>query len=77
MLAGCIVKGATSSPVHCDAGLERPRQTRSITVHFAGDQSLVNHIPIAEDWNYAIRMYEPEPEILDGTWTFPEILPAH
>ena len=35
-----------------------------------------NHLPIADGWNYAIRMYEPEPEILDGTWTFPTIEPA-
>ena len=53
-----------------------PNPDGSITVHFGGDPSLVNHIPIAEGWNYAIRMYEPEPEILDGTWTFPEITPT-
>jgi hypothetical protein len=22
-------------------------------------------------WNYIVRMYQPGPEILDGTWTLP------
>ena len=48
----------------------------SITIHFGGDPDRINHLPIADGWNYVIRMYEPEPEILDGTWTFPEIVPA-
>lgn len=54
----------------------QPNPDGSITIHFGGDPDQVNHIPIARDWNYAIRMYEPEPEILDGTWTFPEIVPV-
>jgi hypothetical protein len=27
-------------------------------------------------WNYAVRLYEPREEILDGKWTFPKVLPA-
>jgi hypothetical protein len=54
----------------------QPNPDGSITIHFGGDPNQINHIPIAEGWNYAIRMYEPEPEILNGTWTFPEIIPA-
>jgi len=23
-------------------------------------------------WNYAVRIYQPRPEILDGSWTFPQ-----
>ena len=48
----------------------------SISIHFGGDPDQVNYIPIAEGWNYGIRLYEPEPEVLDGTWVFPEIVPA-
>ncbi|MFC2177295.1 DUF1214 domain-containing protein [Actinomycetota bacterium] len=53
-----------------------PNPDGSITIHFGGDPNQVNHIPIAEGWNYAIRMYEPEAEILNGSWTFPKIVPA-
>jgi len=53
-----------------------PNPDGSITIHFGGDPDQVNHIPIADGWNYAVRMYEPEPEILDGTWAFPKIIPA-
>ena len=53
-----------------------PNPDGSITIHFGGDPNQVNYLPIADGWNYGIRMYEPEPEILDGTWTFPKIVPA-
>jgi hypothetical protein len=48
----------------------------SITIHFGGDPNQINYLPIAEGWNYAIRMYEPGDEILDGSWTFPKIVPV-
>jgi len=54
----------------------KPNPDGSITIHFGGDPNQINYIPIADGWNYAIRMYEPEPEILDGSWTFPKIIPA-
>jgi len=28
-------------------------------------------LPIMPGWNYIVRMYQPGPEILNGTWTFP------
>ena len=32
-------------------------------------RSIHGRRPVADGWNYGIRMYEPEPEILDGAWT--------
>ena len=43
----------------------------SITLHFGGDPSSINYIPITEGWNYVVRMYRPRAELLNGTWTFP------
>jgi hypothetical protein len=54
----------------------QPNPDGSITIHLGGDPDQINYLPIADGWNYAIRMYEPEPEILNGTWTFPRIEPA-
>ncbi len=49
----------------------------SFTIHFGGcDDGRVNCLPITPGWNYAIRMYEPRQEILDGDWTFPPIEPV-
>ena len=46
----------------------------SFTIHFGGCQDgRINCLPVSEGWNYGIRMYEPEPEIIDGTWKFPAI----
>lgn len=45
----------------------------SYTVQFGGCEGGVpNCLPIMKDWNYTVRLYRPRPEILDGTWMFPE-----
>ncbi|MBW8640759.1 DUF1214 domain-containing protein [Hoeflea sp. WL0058] len=50
----------------------------SFTIHFGGcDDGRVNCIPITPEWNYAIRLYQPRAEILDGSWTFPPVLPVN
>jgi hypothetical protein len=54
----------------------KPNADGSITIHFGGDPNQINYLPIAAGWNYAIRMYEPGQEILDGSWTFPKIVPV-
>lgn len=35
-----------------------------------------NCLPIMDGWNYTVRLYQPGPEILDGSWAFPEAQPA-
>jgi hypothetical protein len=49
----------------------------SVTVQFGGceDQG-ANCLPIFAGWNYMVRLYRPQPEVLDGTWTFPEAEPV-
>ena len=44
----------------------------SITVRF-GDGDEPNTLGIMPGWNYAVRMYQPRPEVLDGSWTFPSL----
>jgi hypothetical protein len=45
----------------------------SVSVHFGGcGDGRANCLPITEGWSYAIRLYLPRAEILDGSWTFPE-----
>jgi len=44
----------------------------SMTVHLGGcEDGRVNCLPIMEGWNYSVRLYQPAPEILDGSWVFP------
>jgi hypothetical protein len=44
------------------------------TVHFGGcHDGRPNCLPVVDGWNYAVRLYRPRAEILDGTWTFPAI----
>lgn len=44
----------------------------SVTVQFGGcDGSAKNCLPIMPGWNYWVRLYRPRPEVLDGTWSFP------
>lgn len=51
----------------------KPNKDGSFTIHFGGDPSSVNYLPITEGWNYSVRFYKPRKEILDGTWTFPDV----
>jgi hypothetical protein len=49
----------------------------SVTVQFGGcDGRAANCLPIMRGWNYIVRLYRPRPELLNGTWTFPEAEPV-
>jgi hypothetical protein len=49
----------------------------SMTIQFGGcDGKIPNCLPIVKGWNYAVRLYRPREEILNGTWKFPELKPA-
>jgi len=50
----------------------------SMTVHLGGCQDgRINCLPIMEGWNYTVRLYQPAPGILDGTWAFPAAQPLN
>ena len=50
----------------------KPNDDGSVTVSFGGcSDDRPNCLPIMEGWNYAVRMYQPRPEILNGSWKFP------
>ena len=49
-----------------------PNDDGSVTINFGGcDDDRPNCLPIMEGWNYAVRMYQPRSQIIDGTWKFP------
>jgi hypothetical protein len=49
----------------------------SVTIQFGGcDDGQANCLPIFPGWNYLVRLYRPRPEILDGSWSFPEARPV-
>jgi hypothetical protein len=51
-----------------------PNGDGSVTINFGGcSDDRPNCLPIMDGWNYVVRLYRPRPEILDGTWKFPEI----
>jgi hypothetical protein len=48
----------------------------SVTVYFGSPPDRPNSLPTPDGWNYTVRLYRPRAEVLDGTWTFPEIAHA-
>jgi len=48
----------------------------SVTINFGRGAEAMNNIPITPGWNYIVRLYRPEPEILDGKYTFPAAMLA-
>jgi hypothetical protein len=48
----------------------------AVSVQFGGcDEAAANCLPIMAGWNYMVRLYRPRPEILDGSWRFPQAIP--
>ena len=44
----------------------------SVTLNLApGGEGLTNHLYVTDGWNYALRLYRPQPAVLDKTWTPP------
>lgn len=50
----------------------KPNADGSVTVHFGGDPSAANYLPITPGWSYVVRMYQPRKPVVDGSWRFPE-----
>lgn len=46
-----------------------------VTVHFGGDDDVENRLSIMPGWNYTVRLYRARPEVLDGSWIFPNAKP--
>ena len=54
-----------------------PNADGSVTVRF-GDypKDTPNVIPTPEGWNILVRLYQPWPQVLDGTWQLPKLTPV-
>jgi hypothetical protein len=48
-----------------------------VTIHFGGDPSQPNFLPIMDDWNYMLRIYLPQEAYFSGSWTVSEATPAN
>jgi hypothetical protein len=54
-----------------------PNDDGSFTVRFGGcGGEAPNCLPIFAGWNYAVRLYLPRQEVIDGTWRFPAAEPV-
>ena len=73
--AGFFEKNAKNAYTF-NSATAKPNADGSFTIHFGGDESAINYLPITPGWNYLVRMYRPRKEILDGTWKFPEARPV-
>jgi hypothetical protein len=48
----------------------------TVTIHFGGDASATNYLPITDGWNYIVRCYLPGWQIIEGNWTPPAPQPV-
>ncbi|MGZ4308872.1 MAG: DUF1254 domain-containing protein [Gaiellaceae bacterium] len=49
----------------------------SVIVHLGGcADGRPNCLRLMDGWNYTVRLYQPQPEILDGSWAFPAVEPV-
>jgi hypothetical protein len=54
----------------------KPNSDGSTTIHFGGDKTADNYLPIEDGWNYLIRCYLPGWQIIEGNWTPPAAEPV-
>mgnify|MGYP003583007815 CR=1 FL=1 len=55
----------------------RPGADGSFDIQFGGcDGKLPNCLPTMRGWNYMVRLYRPRPDVLSGSWTFPQARPV-
>lgn len=47
----------------------------AVTIHFGGDPTQPNFLPIMPGWNYMLRIYLPQTPYFEGTWKAPEAQP--
>lgn len=50
-----------------------PNKDGSYTIHFGGDKNAPNYMDIFENWNFALRLYEPSEAYFNGKWVMPEL----
>ena len=53
-----------------------PNEDGSYTIHFGGDKDAVNYLDIFDDWNIALRIYEPTEAYFNGDWVMPGLEPT-
>ena len=49
----------------------KPDPDGSVTIHFGGNETAPNYLPITPGWNYLVRFYRPRKELLEGKWRLP------
>ena len=48
----------------------------TVTIHFGGNPTSTNYLPITDGWNYIVRCYLPGWQIIEGNWTPPAPQPV-
>lgn len=55
----------------------KPNKDGSITINFGENKKgRENYLFVMDGWNYAVRLYQPRKDILNGKWSFPEPQPS-
>ena len=54
-----------------------PEEDGSFIIRFGGDKNAANYMDVFEDWNLALRIYEPTEPYFNGEWVMPELVIAN
>ena len=52
----------------------KPNRDGSYTINFSNNDKKLNNLNIIKGWNYTIRLYEADEELINGIWIFPELV---
>ena len=67
---------AQTETYNINSQFAKKNEDGSVTIHFGGDSKADNYMEIFEEWNFALRIYQPTKAYFDGTWKKPELIEA-
>lgn len=65
-----------SAPFNVNSSFAQTNADGTAVLHFGGDPSAVNYLPIYPGWTATLRIYTPQPAYFDGSWVRPELQPV-
>ena len=67
---------AQTNTYNINSQFAKKNKDGSVTIHFGGDPKADNYMEIFENWNFALRLYQPTKDYFNGNWKKPELVMA-
>ncbi len=67
---------AQTNTYNINSQFAKKNKDGSVTIHFGGDPKADNYMEVFDNWNFALRLYQPTEDYFNGNWKKPELVMA-